>query len=177
MASLLFVERRKSHGPSRILSETKQVGHLRAGPRQPARERDRASRRISGRRVSDGEDEKRRQEAGVFRDVACAVYANWARVNARLSGCPGRDLTSPRTGSSFYLLRYLHRLPRRLFLPRLFLNPSFSSFSSFATSSCYAPSASFVLVLVFCWPGRSGRGPPVVDTVVVDPALRTISGS
>lgn len=26
---------------------------------------------------------KKRQEAGVFRDVACAVYANWARVNAR----------------------------------------------------------------------------------------------
>lgn len=26
---------------------------------------------------------KEEQEAGVFRDVACAVYANWARVNAR----------------------------------------------------------------------------------------------
>ena len=56
-------------------------------------------------REKDGEEEaETRQEAGVFRDVACAVYANWARVNARLLGWPGRDLTSLRTGSSFYLL-------------------------------------------------------------------------
>jgi len=35
-----------------------------------------------------GEKERKideEQEAGVFHDVACAVYANWARVNARVA--------------------------------------------------------------------------------------------
>lgn len=41
------------------------------------RERERTSE-IARRRRTEEE-----QEAGVFRDVACAVYANWARVNAR----------------------------------------------------------------------------------------------
>lgn len=69
----------------------KQVGHLRQTV-QPARESEtelallkNASWRTRARKKKR-ERERRteeEQEAGVFRDVACAVYANWARVNAR----------------------------------------------------------------------------------------------
>lgn len=68
---------------------TKQVGHLRQTV-QPARgsETELALLVRVLENARPGEKERKReteeeQEAGVFRDVACAVYANWARVNAR----------------------------------------------------------------------------------------------
>lgn len=64
------------------------MGHLRQTV-QPARESETELALLE--RVSEyarpGRKRERKteeeQEAGVFRDVACAVYANWARVNAR----------------------------------------------------------------------------------------------
>ena len=141
----------------RIRAKTKQVGHLRDGGDL----RVRAGRRTVGRRERNGEErrgeerrgEERTQEAGVFRDVACAVYANWARVNARLSGCPGRDLTSPRTGSSFYLLLLLHLLYRPLPLTSFCLDfflilPSPCILSSIASLLVTLPRALFAPLLL-----------------------------
>lgn len=65
----------------------KQVRHLRQTV-QPARgsETELALLERFLENARPGEKERKideEQEAGVFHDVACAVYANWARVNAR----------------------------------------------------------------------------------------------
>lgn len=49
------------------------------GERSRTREKERKGERETVKRRKTKEE----QEAGVFRDVVCAVYANWARVNAR----------------------------------------------------------------------------------------------
>jgi hypothetical protein len=82
---------RRAHGIHGVyVRATKQVGHLRRTV-QPVRESETELARTLARLAENARERRRErerrieeeQEAGVFRDVACAVYANWARVNAR----------------------------------------------------------------------------------------------
>lgn len=82
---------RRTHG-TYIRTRRETGGAPASGCATCARERNRtrALEERANAREREGESEiarRRRteeeQEAGVFRDIACAVYANWARVNAR----------------------------------------------------------------------------------------------